>query len=358
DYFDKVFDHEKLPDLKVFETIEISWKTKEILTKGQPREIKFTDQEDYSEHWSKVSSLNQMMTCPTFESGSIGSAILTDMRDQLHYWPHSDSIFKIFDGFVSGNFAKLCLPEGMRQALNDCYKDPRKVLGSDIPLKGKDKLRCWLVEYLIARIKATPKLARSPWYDLMEAFQDELRSVKFYLAAQGEKQLPPEYINQAAVYFSESLKVTGPKVKSDLTYHYLLEHIPNESPTIISRAIGKQIKKVIKANFSPQGRKGNYKLSDGRRFELRVRTLRELSSHATKRAFLVDAWKLRTNGMPPENLIVLLGGYEKAKGEKADSAPKLQAINEFEASGWKVFPWDFHKSEPLFLNYCKERFGE
>lgn len=72
--------------------------------------------------------------------------------------------------------------------------------------------------------------------------------------------------------------------------------------------------------------------------------------------FKADAWILRAiHQVQNEQLVLVLGSKEPiTKRIIAGARPDLgwlRVINEFEAAGWRVFPWDFGQPVPRFIEY-------
>lgn len=77
--------------------------------------------------------------------------------------------------------------------------------------------------------------------------------------------------------------------------------------------------------------------------------------------YVADAWMTRVVLAIPQLEQILLLGSIGAEIESMPrggfdfrkNPPRLREINQLEAAGWKVFPWDFSQREPAFLKFMK-----
>ena len=102
----------------------------------------------------------------------------------------------------------------------------------------------------------------------------------------------------------------------------------------------------------------------------RVAALRRLSSNPAfmahkSKELISEAWMTRTILKQPELDQVLLLGSSGLSSHLANNPalrigsdfrekpPRLRDINQLEAAGWKVFPWDFAEDQPAFIRFLK-----
>lgn len=86
---------------------------------------------------------------------------------------------------------------------------------------------------------------------------------------------------------------------------------------------------------------------EGRRFVIRYFTVSHPHFRNKAKEFLADAWILRSLIDDPVDEVVLL--LSTGDGE----SPDPHTVNVLEADGITVLPWDFAKTEPLFVQYLR-----
>jgi hypothetical protein len=87
----------------------------------------------------------------------------------------------------------------------------------------------------------------------------------------------------------------------------------------------------------------------GRRVVIRYFTVSHPHFRHKAREFLADAWILRSLIDDPVDQVILLLGT----GDR--ESPDPHTVNVLEADGITVFPWDFAKPEPLFVQYLRSK---
>ena len=88
---------------------------------------------------------------------------------------------------------------------------------------------------------------------------------------------------------------------------------------------------------------------EGRRVVIRYFTVSHPYFRYKAREFLADAWILRSLIDNPVDQVVLL----LSTGDR--ESPDPHTVNVLEADGITVLPWDFAKTEPLFVQYLRSK---
>ena len=109
--------------------------------------------------------------------------------------------FDLYHKFVVDNFNILSTPAGMEQALQDCFKDPDKVLSTSLGFKNPSGKGVWLFDYVMTAIKA--QTGRQQGYGYTQLGADA--GFRFEVAATGGVVISP-YIQRKKSLRTDILK--------------------------------------------------------------------------------------------------------------------------------------------------------